>query len=363
MAAAATPSPAPATARDHGFHTLRVARTVAETADAASIVLDVPDDLREAFTYQAGQFCTFRCPIGDESVLRCYSMSSAPEVDPALAVTVKRVPGGLASNWLLDHLSAGDEIDVTLPAGVFCLSEARGAGDLVLFGGGSGITPVFSLVKSALATTDRPIRLLYANRDRDSVIFAAALDELAATHPDRFTVHHHLDAARGYLDADSVSAFAAGVDDADVYLCGPTPFMDLVEGALAAGGVAADRIHIERFTPGADPSPDMAADDTSIGVDAGPAQITIELNGRTETTTHHPGTTLLQAARQAGMSAPSSCESGSCATCMAMLVDGAARMHVNNALTEDEVEEGWVLTCQSVPTTPTVHVVYGYEED
>lgn len=361
MAAAATPSPA--TTRDHGFHTLRVARMVAETADAASIVLDVPDDLRDAFTYQAGQFCTFRCPIGDDPVLRCYSMSSAPEVDPALAVTVKRVPGGLVSNWLLDHLSAGDEIDVTLPAGVFCLSEARGAGDLVVFGGGSGITPVFSLVKSALATTDRPVRLLYANRDRDSVIFAAALDELQAAHPHRFRVHHHLDAARGYLDADAVSAFAAGVTDADVYLCGPTPFMDLVEGALTAGGLAADRIHIERFTPGAGPGPAVAAEATSVGGGAGPAQITIELNGRTETTAHHPGTTLLQAARQAGMSAPSSCESGSCATCMAMLVDGAARMHVNNALTDDEVAEGWVLTCQSVPTTPTVHVVYGYEED
>lgn len=363
---AAAPPPAPGGHRDHGFHPLRIARIVAETADAASFVLDVPDDLRAAFAYQAGQFCTFRCPVGGDHVLRCYSMSSSPDVDRELAVTVKRVPDGLVSNWMIDELTPGDEIDVTLPAGVFCLDARRGAGDLVAFGGGSGITPVFSLVKSALATTDRRVRLLHANRDRDSVIFAAALDDLQAGYPDRFTVHHHLDADRGYLDAGTVLAFTAGAADADFYICGPTPFMDLVEQALEADGVGAEQIHIERFTPGGGyvpVEPIEAGGADAAGAGSAPTQITIELDGRAETTTHHPGTTLLQAARQAGLSAPSSCEAGSCATCMAMLLEGAAEMHVNNALTDDEVAEGWVLTCQSVPTTPTVHVVYGYEED
>ena len=361
--------------RDHGFHALRIARVVAETADAATFVLDVPADLADAFAYRAGQFCTFRATIGGETILRCYSMSSSPDVDDELAVTVKRVPGGLMSNWMLDELSAGDVIDVTLPAGVFCLPEGGegggggASGDLVAYCGGSGITPVFSLAKSALATTDRRVRLLYANRDRDSVIFGDALDALAAAHPDRLEVVRHHDADGGYLDEPAVAAFARGagsVSDADHYICGPGPFMDLVEVVLVSAGVTPDRVHIERFTPAEllDPADDEGDDaDTDGGAATDGITVTIELDGRTETTAHHPGTTLLQTARQVGLAAPSSCEAGSCATCMGRLVEGKVEMFVNNALTDDEVADGWVLTCQSVPTTPTVHVVYGFEED
>ena len=353
------------TVRDHGFHPLRIARIVPETADAASLVLEVPSELRDAFGYRAGQFCTFRATIGGEPVLRCYSMSSSPDVDDELAVTVKRVPAGLMSNWMLDELQAGDVIDVTLPAGVFCLPEAGGSagasGDLVAYCGGSGITPMFSLAKSALATTDRRVRLLYANRDRDSVIFGDAFDALVAAHPDRLTVVHHHDADGGFLGEAAVAAFAAGVGrspgEADHYICGPGPFMDLVEVVLVSAGVTPDRVHIERFTPAEllDPAREDSAPD---GI-----RVTIELDGRVESTDHHPGATLLQTARQVGMSAPSSCEAGSCATCMGRLVEGQVEMFVNNALTDDEVADGWVLTCQSVPTTPTVHVVYGFEED
>ncbi len=363
--------------RDHGFHALRLARVVAETADAATFVLDVPADLAGAFAYRAGQFCTFRVPVDGTPLLRCYSMSSAPGVDAELAVTVKRVPGGRVSNWMIDRLAAGDEVEVTLPAGVFCLTDGAeedeaGERPLVAFAGGSGITPVFSLIKVALATTSRPVRLLYANRDAGSVIFRSALDELAAAHPDRLTVAFHHDDESGYLDETAVRAFAAGALDGDHYVCGPTPFMDLVERVLLADGVDADRFHIERFTPSDDPvasSPSGsagAADEARAGnadreQESAGITVTIELDGRTETTAHHPGTTLLQTARQVGLSAPSSCEAGSCATCMGRLVEGAVEMFVNNALTDDEVAEGWVLTCQSVPTTPTVHVVYGFE--
>ncbi|MCB1013888.1 MAG: ferredoxin--NADP reductase [Acidimicrobiales bacterium] len=408
--------------RDHGFHTLRLARVVAETADAATFVLDVPADLADAFAYRAGQFCTFRVPVDGAPLLRCYSMSSAPGVDAELAVTVKRVPGGAVSNWMIDRLAAGDEVEVTLPAGVFCLADdpAAATRDVVAYAGGSGITPVFSIVKVALATTGRRVRLLYANRDADSVIFRAALDELVAAHPDRLTVQFHHDDESGYLDEAAVGAFTAGVGDADHYVCGPTPFMDLVERVAVADGVPADRFHIERFTassvlaatvgggpaaagpstasttgadgttatePGGpaggraagevDGGPPAGAERTAStgtpGTDAGPGEeasandepdatmVTIELDGRTETVRHHPGTTVLQTARQAGLSPPFSCEAGSCATCMAKVHEGAVTMFTNNALTDDEVAEGWVLTCQSVPTTPTLSVVYGYD--
>ncbi len=240
-------------------------------------------------------------------------------------------------------------VEASPPAGVFRLRP--GERDVVAFAAGSGITPVFSLVKTALATTSRRVRLLYANRDRDATIFRAELDALAATHPDRLAVVHHLDVERGFVDADAITPFAA---DADHYVCGPPPFMDVVEATLLARGVAAADIHIERFTPA--PPPEAAEP-----AEAPSAQVTVELDGRTATVDHHPGTTILQTARQMGMSPPFSCESGNCATCMARLVEGEVTMHVNDVLTDDEVAEGWILTCQSVPTTAAVHVVYGYE--
>ena len=359
------------TRRDHGYHPVKIGRVVWETADARSFVLELPDDLKPAFAYEAGQFCTLRVVVDGGPHVRCYSMSSAPAIGDELQVTVKRVPGGVVSNWMIDNLEPGDEIEAAPPAGFFLLRG--GDGDVVLFGAGSGITPVFSLLKTALATTSRRVRLLYANRDRDSVIFAAELGELVAQHPDRLDVVHHLDVERGFVDAGTVGTFlagegtggdgasgaaatgagAGGADGADFYVCGPGPFMDIVETTLLGHGAAVDRIHIERFTP-AEHSPEQDQPAQA----AAPTRVTIEIGGQSGVTDHHPGTTILQTARQMGLSPPFSCESGSCATCMAKLVEGAASMFVNNALTPDEVADGWVLTCQAVPTTASVHVVY-----
>jgi len=353
MATAGSAAQVQALGRDHAFHPLRIARVVDETADARSFVLEVPAELEAAFAYRAGQFVTHRVSIDGQHLLRCYSMSSSPDVDDEFQVTVKRVPGGAVSNWMIDELHAGDVIDTTCPAGVFCL-DAEDT-DVVAFAGGSGITPVFSIVKTALATTSRRVHLLYANRDRDSIIFGTELDRLADQHPDRLDVVHHLDVEQGFIDGDTVRPFAGIANDAEFFICGPPPFMDIVEGTLIDRRVDEARIHIERFTPAAPASTTQPSDE------AGPTdktRVTIELGGKVDTVDHHPGTTILQTARQMGMSAPSSCESGSCATCMARLVEGHVEMFVNNALTEDEVAEGWVLTCQSVPTTPTVHVVY-----
>jgi 3-ketosteroid 9alpha-monooxygenase subunit B len=340
-----------AAGRDHAFHQLRIGEVVAETADANSFVLDVPPELRGAYAYEAGQFVTFRVTIDGETHLRCYSMSSAPAVDAEMKVTVKRVPGGAVSNWMIDTLETGAVVEATCPSGVFCLGP--GTGDVVAFGAGSGITPVIAIVKAALATTERRVHLLYANRDRDSIIFATELDELAARYGERLRIVHHLDAERGFVDAEAVTGFAPIADDAEYFVCGPGPFMDIVEHALRARGVERDTIHIERFSA---PAPEIAAPYASAD-----ATITVELDGQTETAEHHPGTTILQMARQMGLRAPSSCEAGSCATCMGKVVEGTVTMRTNNALTPEEVEEGWILTCQSVPTSPTVKVVYGYD--
>ncbi len=218
------------TIRRHSYHALTVLDVVEETADTRTFVMDVPESLADLYHYEPGQFCTVRANIGGDDVMRCYSMSSAPAIDDRLAVTVKRVPGGVMSNWLHDHVAAGDELEMMPPAGVFC-EHPGDDGPIVAFCGGSGVTPVFSIVKQALHRGTRPVRLFYANRDEASVIFRAAIDELAAAHPDRLTVHHHLDAQTGYVSADDITSFLAdtGGTDAHVFICGPTPFMDLVE--------------------------------------------------------------------------------------------------------------------------------------
>lgn len=346
--------------RDHGFHPVRITRVIQETADARTYVLDAP------FSYQAGQFLTFKLC----DTLRSYSMSSSPDTDTELMTTVKRVPGGLVSNWMHDHLAPGDLVEVTAPAGVFRLRESTAP--LVAFSGGSGITPILSLVKSALATTERRVRLLTADRDADSVMFRSTLAELAERHPGRFEVGHHLDTATGLVNDTEVRRFVAGDRDADFYICGPTPFMDLVEQTLPTLGVEPGQIFIERFgSPAADPvtedgsaaatdgepqQPGQVGQDGKTG--ASDATVTIVLSGNRSVVPQRPGETLLQSARRAGLLPPFSCEAGNCATCMAEVTEGEAKMRINNALDDDEVADGWVLTCQAEPVTPHVTVVY-----
>ena len=177
------------------YHALKVRSVVQETGDSRSIVFDVPAELSTSFAYRPGQFLTLRLPVNGRRLLRCYSMSSAPGIDPQLQVTVKQVAGGLASNWLCSQVKAGDSIEVMAPAGVFTPRSLTG--DLLLFGGGSGITPVYSILRSALKQGTGRIRLIYANRDERSVIFGKELAELGRTHPDRLQVIHWLDSVQG----------------------------------------------------------------------------------------------------------------------------------------------------------------------
>ncbi len=342
--------------REHGYHSLRVKRVVRETPDASSYVLDVPADLQETFRYRPGQFCTFRVHLGGEVHLRSYSMSSAPLTDPDLTVTVKRVAGGLVSNWFLDAVSEDSVLELTKPAGVFCPRDTERP--VLGICGGSGITPVMSIAKHVLASTGRPVRLLYANRDRTSVIFDAALEDLAARHPGRFEVRHHLDADAGFVSADDLAAFARGHLDADVYVCGPGAFMDLTETTLRGLGMEQERIFIERFLV-EQQEKDAALGAAAVAVAVGvPAEVSVILGGKSEAIRYHPGDTILETARRGGLRPPFSCESGNCATCMAFLKEGSVDMRVNNALTAEEVDEGWILTCQGVPKGETVTVEY-----
>jgi ferredoxin-NADP reductase len=237
---------------------------------------------------------------------------------------------------------------VTPPAGAFVLRAADTP--IVAFAGGSGITPVLSIVKSALVTTGREIRLVYANRDRDGVIFAAALDALAARFGDRLAVHHHLDAERGFLDAAACGALVGEHTHADFYVCGPGPYMDVVAAALDARGVERERVFIERF--------ELPAGAADAVVASATESLVVRLDGRRHAIAYEQGDTILEAARRAGLKPPFNCQAGNCATCMAFVGEGQATMRFNNVLSADEVDEGWVLTCQAIPTSPSVVVDY-----
>lgn len=334
------------------FHDLEVAEVIEETEDARSIVLRVPDALKPLFDYQAGQFLTFEIPWQDFTIRRCYSLSSAPGLDPALKVTVKRVEGGRMSNWVADHLKPGDTLRVSTPEGRFLLNEDAGDADLNLYGGGSGITPLMSLAKTALARTDRNVKLVYANRDASSVIFHEELRALEAQYPGRFAVHHHLDGESGFLSLEDVRSTFFGREAGEFYVCGPGPFMDLVEEALVSIDVPLAHQHFERFVSPLDPdrreAEEMAADLDAAEV---PDFFVIKLDGRKHTVPYERGQTLLAAAKKAGVNPPSSCEDGFCGSCMAQHVQGDLQMRSHKALTDSEVAQGRVLLCQSVPTS------------
>lgn len=337
---------------------ITVAEVIRETHDSCSLVFDVPAELEERFRYRAGQFLSFKVPMGGKVLTRSYSLSSAPDCDPKHKVTIKRVDDGRISNWINDEVKAGDTLMVVPPAGLFVLNDKRRP--ITLFAGGSGITPCISLAKTALTTTDRTLRLIYANRDARSIIFEQELGDLVAAHPGRFSIEHSLDDRDGFLDVKRVEHYAVDALESDFYLCGPGAFMDVVERALAALHVPSEQVHIERFV--SPPDPDAApADEAAASGEAAhvaPEKITVMLDGAEHEVDYQAEERVLDAARRAGLDPPFSCEEGYCSCCMAKLTEGKVRMVTNDCLTPDLLEEGWVLTCQAVCTTRKIKIEY-----
>jgi ferredoxin-NADP reductase len=251
------------------------------------------------------------------------------------------------SNWMNDTLAPGDTIEVMPPSGRFVLRDAETP--IVAFAGGSGITPVLSIIKTALATTAREIALVYANRGAGNVIFVDALERLRAGTAGRLSVHHHLDSEKGFLDAAACAALVGDRTRADFYVCGPGPYMQVVEAGLDRRGVDPDRLFIERFD---------LSDEPAVRVESETESMVVRLEGRKHRLRYEAGDTILDAARRAGLKPPFACQAGNCGTCMAHLREGKATMRVNNALGADEVEQGWILTCQAIPTSREVLVDY-----
>jgi 3-ketosteroid 9alpha-monooxygenase subunit B len=340
-------------------HMLRVAKVVDETHDARSLAFEIPEALRAEFAYESGQFVSFKIPLDGRVLVRSYSLCSSPHTDTDFKITVKRVDDGRISNWLNDHVRVGDELAVVPPAGLFVLTdEHRG---MVLFAGGSGITPVISIIKTALATTARSISLVYANRDDRSIIFHRELAELSERYPTRFEITHRLDDRDGFLTPEFVRSHLRDDLARDFYMCGPAAFMDVVEQTLHELGVAGrGQIHIERFVSPHDPN--VAAPSVEVSTKAAvegiPETITIVLDGSTHEIPYREGDSVLAAARRAGLDPPFSCEEGYCSCCMAKLADGDVVMKQNDCLTPDLLAEGWVLTCQARCHSRAVRIEY-----
>lgn len=344
-----------------GGHELTVANVIDETADARSIVLHKPREHRERFDYRPGQFLTFRIPSERTGhVARSYSLSSAPDIDDDLKVTVKRTADGYGSNWLCTNIEPGDTVTVSPPSGRF--TPAHFDDDLLLFAAGSGITPVMSILKTALLRGERSVVLFYANRDRDSVIFGDELDTYHSQFTGRFAVRHWLDNMHGFPSPEQIAELAAEHRSSQIFLCGPSPFMKTVAAGLELSGIPRDQVHQEVFTslsgsPFADPE-SPAGGATDAGEAVGTVEAVVHLGGRTYNFEWPRNRTLVDALLDREVDVPYSCRSGECGSCACTVLSGAVEMAPSDLLGPDDVADGFILGCQSRPDSNAIEIEF-----
>jgi ring-1,2-phenylacetyl-CoA epoxidase subunit PaaE len=350
----------PASASRTTFHPLTVLRVDPLTADSAAVTFEVPPGLREEFAFAPGQSLTVRRGLDRRSYSIC-----APE-GQALRIGVREVAGGAVSGWLVREVRAGDVIDAQVPSGSF-IPDLATPGHHVLIAAGSGITPMLSIAGSLLAARDdTAVTLLYGNRRSDSVMFADEVADLKDAYPARMCVIHVLsrepqevELFNGRLDAGKLrTLLPVSVDVAAVdhwWLCGP---FGMVAGAievLTELGVTREAIHRELFYVENDPPELIRHEEAPAG--PGP-EVTVILDGRASTITISPGIPILDGAQRARPDLPFACKGGVCGSCRALLVQGEVTMRRNYALEPKEVEAGYVLTCQALPTSERVTVDY-----
>ena len=356
------------------FHPLRVKAITPDTHEAVVVTFEVPDDLREVFGFTQGQYLTLRADIDGQDMRRSYSICAGVD-DGELRVGVRKVKGGVFSLWINDHLQPGDRVNVMAPQGKFFVPiEAGARRHHVGIAGGSGITPILSIMKTVLAREPMSgFTLVYGNRSLKSTMFKEELEDLKDRYMARLVLHHvfseeHTDAPinMGLTNRDKIAEFlrsvvpAQGIDH--VYICGPFQMNDEAEAALLEAGVPEERINIERFGV-----PQQAAGQVGAVVheaqpgDAEQAKVTIIRDGLKREIQFYKGQpSILDCASAAGLEVPFSCTSGVCGTCRAKVIEGDVRMERNFALDKNEVAAGFVLTCQAHPMTE--RVVLSFDE-
>ena len=350
------------------FHQLVVKDIKRETPECVSIALDVPTSLQPEFTYKQGQYITFKLEVNGEEIRRSYSLCSSPVADQEIRVAVKMVENGKGSNYLNKQLKTGDQVSVMSPTGNF-FSELNAANQIHyhLFAGGSGITPMFSIIKSVLAIEpSSKITLYYGNKDEQSTIFYQALNDLAGMNASRFAIHYVFqqsssalpDLNQGIMNKEKnaalISQFVNPAEKNEFFICGPGPMMEAAKEALLEKAIPMELIHIEYFTA---PAQEKKIEENSHGRKN--AKATIILDGDEFQLEIKANESILEAALRMNIDAPYACQGGSCCTCRAKLMEGKVEMEVNYALLDKEVIEGFILTCQSYALTD--HLVVDYD--
>lgn len=354
-----------------GFYSIPISQINPETDNAVSITLEVPPLMAPLFSYKSGQYLTLCATINNEEIRRSYSMCSSPSSGEKITIAVKKVDGGRMSNYLNSELNVGDTIDVMPPLGSFILNdEVKKSKNLVFWGGGSGITPLLSIIKTALfELPESKCLLVYANRDEDNVIFKSELDSLLNEHAQRFSIIYSLDKPKtdwqgrtGFITQETVSEITRSMlglnyPTAHYYTCGPGAMMDIVVESLKAIGIRDDNIHTEYFT--ATKQKETNVMEQSVESQEGTDRtIKVEVFGQQKEVIVKFDQTILDATQDAGLDPPYSCTVGVCTTCRARLKSGKVRMDEREGLSDAEIEEGFVLTCQAHPLSNDVDLVF-----
>lgn len=353
------------------FHPLTVADVRRETRDAVVVTLVPAEKDRSAFAFTQGQYLTFRRRFDDEELRRSYSICAGRD-EGVLKVGVKRVDGGCFSTWANEQLKVGDTLEAMPPMGAFFTAiEPETAKGYLAFAGGSGITPILSIMKTVLAREPHSrFTLVYANRQISSIMFREELEDLKNLHLGRLSVIHVLkgetqdiDLFSGRVDAAKCEAlFKSWIDltsIATAFICGPEPMMLAIAASLRAHGLRDDQIRFELF---ASSQPGRALRRAERPIDAGreaTCEATVTLDGATRTFSFpKQGLSILDATLQNAMDAPYACKAGVCSTCRAKVLAGEVEMAVNHALEDYEVRQGYVLTCQCHPLSDSVVISF-----
>ena len=348
------------------FHSLRIADVRHETEDTVSIAFAIPATLQADYAFQAGQYLTLKAQIDGEDVRRSYSLCSAPH-ENEWRVAIKQVEGGKFSSFANAHLAAGQDMEVMTPTGNFCVSpESANQDSYVLFAAGSGITPILSIAKTVLKEeANSSVHLFFGNKGFGSIIFREEIEALKNKYMDRFRVVHILsrenlgnDIQKGRITAEKCdalyTAFLKNEHIKGVYTCGPEEMILGVKESMSRNGVSEKSIHFELFGTSTAKKTTPAANSPEVD-----ANITIILDGDSiDISLISSGESILDAAQKAGADLPFACKGGVCCTCKAKILEGTAVMDVNYALEKDEVEAGYILTCQAHPTSEKLIVSF-----
>jgi ring-1,2-phenylacetyl-CoA epoxidase subunit PaaE len=345
------------------FHTLKVKDIRRETADAVSIAFDIPLAIQHEYQFKQGQYITVKLNVNGEELRRSYSICTSPYSEKELRVAVKEVQDGRASTLMNRTWKVGDAVEVMTPMGNFSsILSGNNKKHYVLFAGGSGITPMMSILKSVLYIEKQSnVTLVYANRNEDSVIFKTEIEKIVSENADRVKVLNVYDTPKtqvsdlqkGLLSVDRVKAIVenyGGVNADEYFICGPGPMMENIKQALEGLNIAKEKVHIEYFSAVAD-AVAKAEGNVVTGADVNSEVTVIQYGIETTMKLNTAGLTILDAAIDAGVDAPFSCKGAVCCTCRAKVIEGKAKMDANFALTDAEVEDGFILTCQAHPLT------------